>query len=128
MQTDNTIISCNYGEKLAQLRKSAGLSQYELADLVGVRQSNINFWEHSDKPPRSEVIPRLAEVLEVSVAELLDATPAETIINNRVGPVGKVRKVFEKVGKLPRNQQEKIVEVVEVFLSQYQQQNEQKTA
>ncbi|MBL8194617.1 MAG: helix-turn-helix transcriptional regulator [Blastocatellia bacterium] len=104
------------------------MSQYELADLVGVRQSNINFWEHSDKPPRSEVIPRLAEVLEVSVAELLDATPAETIINNRVGPVGKVRKVFEKVGKLPRNQQEKIVEVVEVFLSQYQQQNEQKTA
>lgn len=127
MKVDNTIVSFNYGEKLSELRKSAGLSQYDLAGLIGVNQSTINFWEHSDKPPRSEILPKLAEVLEVSVAELLSLTPAETIIKSRVSPIGRVRKAFEEIGKLPRNQQEKIAEVVEVFLSQYQQQNEQKT-
>ncbi len=32
------------------------------------------------------------------------------------GPTGKVRQVFEKVSRLPRHQQSKIVEVVEAFV------------
>src|SRR5882762_7020139 len=34
----------------AELRKAAGLSQYELARYVGVPQANIAFWERSEKP------------------------------------------------------------------------------
>jgi hypothetical protein len=80
-----------------------------------------------DKPPRSELLPKLAEILHVSVAELLDTTSVSTIMSREGGPTGKLRKTFEKACKLPRYQQDKIVEVVEVFLSQFQQQNEQKT-
>jgi predicted transcriptional regulator len=35
-----------------ELRKAAGLSQYELADLLNVPQSNVSFWEQCEKPPR----------------------------------------------------------------------------
>lgn len=36
-------------------------------------------------------------------------------------PPGKLRKVFEDVSKLPRRQQEKIVEVVAALVMQYEQ-------
>lgn len=37
------------------------------------------------------------------------------------GPTGKMHKIFEEVSKLPRRQQEKIVEVVSALVSQYAQ-------
>lgn len=105
------------GQLLAQLRKTAGLSQRELARLLGVRQSNIAFWEHSDKPPRSEILPPMAKILGVTVESLLMAQPLE----RKGGPVGKLRKIFDQVAALPRHQQDKIIEVVSVFLNQFHQ-------
>ena len=106
------------GQHLAQLRKAAGLSQHELARILGVRQSNIAFWEHSDKPPRSDLLPSMARALGVSVEKLLNT---DTKLPRRGGHIGKVRKVFEQVSRLPPHQQEKIVEFVSVFVKQYQQ-------
>lgn len=39
------------GARLAALRRGAGLTQTELAQLVGEPQQNIAFWEQSEKPP-----------------------------------------------------------------------------
>jgi len=102
-----------------QLRKAAGLTQAEVAHLVGEKQQNIAYWEQSDKPPRSDVLPKLAEVLGVSVEVLLsiDAAP-----KRRGGPVGQVRRVFEEVSRLPRREQKKVVEFVSALVSQYKSQ------
>lgn len=40
--------------------------------MLGVSQSNIAFWEQSDKPPRSDLLPKMADTLGVTVAELLN--------------------------------------------------------
>lgn len=109
------------GARLAQLRKAAGLSQYELADQIGVPQPNIAFWEQSEKPPRSEVLPKMAKALGVTVEELLNTDSVKKVTQRKGGPTGKVRKVFERVSKLPRNQQDKIVEVVTAIVNQYEQ-------
>lgn len=105
-----------YGRLLADLRKQAGLSQYELAGLVGVPQSNIAYWELSGKPPRSEIIPKLAKILGVTPETILHG---EEVTKKRIGPVGKTNRAFEEVAKLPRRQQEKIVEIVSALVSQY---------
>jgi transcriptional regulator with XRE-family HTH domain len=104
------------GAHLASLRKAAGLSQTELAKLVGEKQQNIAFWEQSEKPPRSDVLPKLASVLGVRVEQLLNplAPPSR-----RSGPVSKMQKVFSEVSKLPRRQQDKIVELVGALVDQY---------
>jgi len=113
------------GLRLAELRKDAGLSQYELARYVGVPQANIAFWERSEKPPRSEVLPKMAEALNVSVEDLLivgDEKPMKRKAAKTNGrPVGKVREVFDRVSKLPRRQQEHIVNWVSAYVSQYEQ-------
>src|SRR3954452_12814567 len=103
------------GARLAALRRTAGLTQAELAELVGETQRNIAYWEQADKPPRSDVIPKLANVLGVSVETLLTAD-GELAPTRARGPVGRARKIFDDVSRLPRRQQDKIIEIVEAFV------------
>jgi len=103
------------GARLAALRRAAGLSQTELAQLVGEPQQNIAFWEQSEKPPRSDVLPKLAKVLGVRVEQILEGE----LTTRRAGPVGKVQKLFEEVSTLPRKQQDRIAETVSALVAQY---------
>lgn len=107
------------GARLADLRRAAHLSQAALARLIGESQQNVAYWEQSDKPPRSDVLPKLAHVLGVSVEQILDV---KTPIGRRNGPVGKVRKLFEDVSELPRRQQDKVVEFVSALVERYRRQ------
>jgi transcriptional regulator with XRE-family HTH domain len=103
---------------LLALRKTAGLTQAELADFLGVPQGNIAFWEWSVKPPRSDLLPQMAKALHVDVAELI-VSDASGPLTKKPGPIGEVQRVFEEVRKLPRSQQRKIVETVEALVTQY---------
>jgi len=104
------------GARLAALRKVAGLSQTEFAGLIGERQQNIAFWEQSEKPPRSDVLLPMAEVLGVRVEDILSR---KKLKKTRSGPVGKVRRAFDDVSKLPRRQQDKILEFLDALVNQY---------
>ncbi len=104
------------GARLAALRRAAGLTQTELAQLVGETQQNIAYWEQSQRPPRSDVLPKMAKVLGVKIEHILEGALPQT---RRAGPVGKVQKIFEEVATLPRKQQERIVETVSALVAQY---------
>lgn len=98
--------------RLRQLREAAGLSVRELARQLGEQHTNVSFWERTGTLPRSNVLVPMAAALGVTVEELLgEAKPRRA-----AAPGGKVRHVFEQVQKLPRRQQDKIVEVVEALL------------
>jgi transcriptional regulator with XRE-family HTH domain len=108
------------GSHLASLRQRAGLTQAELGRLVGEKQQIIAFWEQSAKPPRSDVLPKLARVLGVSVENLLSpSAPVPSVLPRGGGAVGKVRKLFDEVSRLPRSQQQRIVETVTALVEQY---------
>lgn len=104
------------GARLAALRRGAGLTQTELAQLVGELQQNIAYWEQSERPPRSDVLPKLAKVLGVKIEQILEGELPKT---RRAGPVGKAQKIFEEVSTLPRRQQERIIETVSALVEQY---------
>jgi transcriptional regulator with XRE-family HTH domain len=104
------------GARLLALRTDAGFSQAELASLADEPQQNIALWETSDKPPRSDAIPKLAKALGVRIEDLF----VETVKPNKpIGPTGKLRKLFESISTLPRRQQEKIVDFVRPVVEQY---------
>jgi transcriptional regulator with XRE-family HTH domain len=104
------------GARLAALRRAAGLTQAELADHIGEVQPNIAYWEQSDKPPRSDVLPKLANVLGVSVEDLLST---DLLPEPKHGPVGRMQKLFAEVSRLPRRQQDKVAEFVEAFVDKF---------
>jgi transcriptional regulator with XRE-family HTH domain len=100
--------------KLRALREAAGLSQRELARQIDERQSNVSFWERTGAHPRSDKLALIAQALGISVEELLGQDKPR----RAAAPGGKVRSVFSQVQRLPRRQQDKIVEVVEALLAQ----------
>jgi transcriptional regulator with XRE-family HTH domain len=106
------------GERLLQFRLAAGLSQKELAEMIGETQQNIAFWEQAEKPPRSDTLPKLAKALGVEVEEILNIERNPT--PKKSGPTGKLQTLFEKVSQLPRSQQEKLMEFITAFVSHYQ--------
>ena len=110
------------GARLLALRKTAGLSQAGLARLVGETQANISFWERTDKPPRSDVLPKLASVLGVPIEALLGehAAPQQLPqLASAPGPSGQVQRAVEEVRRLPRRQQQKIIDVVFAFVNEH---------
>jgi transcriptional regulator with XRE-family HTH domain len=111
------------GAHLLALRLAAGLTQTQLAEFVGVPQGTIALWEQSEKPPRSDALPRMATALGVSVDELLIATASSPPpLARKPGPVSKIQQTFEEVRQLPRHQQRKILETVQALVDQYKRQ------
>lgn len=112
---------------MAALRKAAGLTQEELASLLREPQSNIAFWEHSEKPPRSDVLPKMAKALNVTVEELILTAQMDGLAPRKNGgPAGKARRVFEEVSRLPRHQQQRILSLVEDLLAAHHLQHDQR--
>ena len=62
-----------FGENLKTLRKQKGFSQEELAARLHVVRQTVSKWEKGRSVPDADALIRLAEVLEVSVSELLGA-------------------------------------------------------
>lgn len=107
------------GAHLFKLREAVGLTQKELADLVGETQVNISFWERCEKPPRSDVLPRMAKVLGVSLEDLLSPQSSGGR-HRRGGPVGKLQRVFERASMLPRSQQDKLVDLIGALVETFE--------
>ncbi len=59
------------GETIKELRIERGLTQPQLAQLVGVSKGMISIWENNVNEPKASFIKRLATVLEVSADDLL---------------------------------------------------------
>lgn len=62
-----------FSENLKTLRKQRGFSQEELAMRLHVVRQTISKWEKNLSVPDADTLIRLAEILEVSVSELLGA-------------------------------------------------------
>ena len=60
-----------FGGRLRDLRKQNNLTQNQLVDLIGVKNSIISFYEVGDRFPSPEIIIKLAAVLHTSTDYLL---------------------------------------------------------
>jgi len=103
-----------FGERLFAARQHAGLSQVQIAERLGITQSTYAGWERRTTALKPEFISKLAAALNVSVDFLLGH---ENGGQRKGGPVGKARRVFEEVSKLPRHQQQRILGIVEDLLA-----------
>jgi transcriptional regulator with XRE-family HTH domain len=60
-----------FGEKLQKLRERKGMSQEELAALLGFARSHLSRIERGVKMPHARLIIRLADIFEVSTDQLM---------------------------------------------------------
>lgn len=65
------------GEMISSLRKEKGMTQNELAEKMNVTDKAVSKWERDLSCPDINTISKLADVLDVSVDELLQAKKKE---------------------------------------------------
>ncbi len=63
--------------RIAELRKKRGITQQELADVVGVSFQTISKWENENSMPDITMLPSLADYFQVTVDQLLGLVPLE---------------------------------------------------
>ena len=68
------------GDIISTLRKEKGMTQKDLADRLNITDKAVSKWERNLAFPDTATIPRLADILGMSVEELMNA---KTIPENR---------------------------------------------
>ena len=71
------------GETIANLRKQKGMTQSELAEKMNVTDKAVSKWERDLSCPDINTISKLADILDVSVEELLKAKKQD-YSNNKI--------------------------------------------
>ena len=74
------------GKRIAALRKEKELKQDVLAAALGVSPQAVSKWENDQTCPDISLLPKLAELLEVSVDELLSGKKEELAVTAKVLP------------------------------------------
>lgn len=67
----------NIGKTIASLRKNKGMTQNELAEKMNVTDKAVSKWERNLSCPDVNTISKLADILGVSVEELLNSKNKE---------------------------------------------------
>ena len=73
------------GMMIAELRKSCGMTQAELAEKMGVTDKAVSKWERDLSCPDIVSFPHLAEILGVSVDELMQSKSEKKMENKSIG-------------------------------------------
>lgn len=100
--------------RLVALRKTRGLTQQALADLVNVHLSQVQRYEAGTSQPTLEVIRRLAVIFSVS---------ADTLVfdDDERGPQGdEFKLILEGVNRLSPHEKSIVKEVIQSLLNKYQ--------
>ena len=88
-----------FGERMAALRNSQGLTQVQLAELLDVSQQAITAYESGQRRVPISTLPLLAHTLGISVEDLIGA-PAKRGTGKR-GPAPKSQQQLEQLSRLP---------------------------
>lgn len=83
------------GMMISSLRKEKGMTQLDLAERMGVTDKAVSKWERDLSFPDINSIPKLAEIFEVSVDELMQV---KTDTKENIGK-NKVDEIFDTVLK-----------------------------
>lgn len=70
VDTSNMKLTSRFGKNLRWHRNQAGLSQEELAALVGIHRTEVSLFERGEREPRLEMLIKLADSLKVAIGEL----------------------------------------------------------
>ncbi|MBP5445055.1 MAG: helix-turn-helix transcriptional regulator [Acholeplasmatales bacterium] len=92
--------------RLQQLRKAKGLSQEELAQILGLSRQAISKWERAETSPDTDNLICLARLYNISIDKLLDTSESTEEIKERIAQ--------ERIDEIDKEIVEECNEVVEI--------------
>lgn len=104
------------GIRLAQVRKEHGLTQVELAARTGLIQVVVSDYERGRLRLPADMALRFAEVLGVTVDELLQAPKSRAVKPTKLPSLKLVRRM-EQIESLPTYQQRALLTTIDTFIA-----------
>jgi len=88
-RSEKTMNKQTFGNMVATLRKQNGMTQLDLAEKMGVTDKAVSKWERDLSFPDVNSIPKLAEIFDVTVDELMQikADTKENVTDNKVSEI-----------------------------------------
>lgn len=86
----------HFGERIRELRKERGITNYEMATRLGISRNTLTNWERCEKEPHTlEIFEEMAKILNVSLKSLLEGKAEDELENNPV-----IKNLTERVARL----------------------------
>ena len=76
-----------FGTIVAELRKAKGMTQADLAQKMGITDKAVSKWERDLSYPGISSFPHLAEILSVSIDELMQSNVEKKAENGKIDDV-----------------------------------------
>ena len=104
-----------FGQRLAAARERRGLSQQQLAERLGTTREMVGYYERRAKNPTLDFLERVADALNVPVAELTGRAAARPA-RKPPGPDPRLVRRLEEIRKLPKAKQKALLQVLDMAL------------
>lgn len=106
------------GSRIAQARKERGMTQQALAEALGIAQQTLGHYEVARARIAADLLPRLAEALDLSLDELLMGQPTIRLPGKR-GPASRIEQQLDAVTRLPKASQKAVSQVLDAMIAQH---------
>ena len=107
-----------FGKLLTQHRQARGLTQTQLAELVGSTQRAISHYETVAEYPPTPMVVALAQALEVSADELLGLrAPKQRTLPVMDSETKRLWKQFQRVKTLPEKDRRAVIRMINSIAS-----------
>lgn len=87
-----------FGERIRELRKERGITNYEMATRLGISRNTLTNWERGNKEPHAvEILEEMAKIFEVPLKNLLLEEESSSIAKNPV-----IMDLIDRVSRLEK--------------------------
>lgn len=101
-----------FGQRMAERRKSLGLSQQQLAQSLGIAQQTLAHYEVGRLRIAAALIQPAAKALGMSIESVL----GESVLASKRGPTPKLLEQIARISSLPRSKQRMLMDMIEAAL------------
>lgn len=119
ISNEEQLFMTELGKRLSILRKERELTQAQVAQLLNVSQQAVQSWEAGKRRIQIPILPAVAEILQVSLEELLKDGERKSV--RKRGPASRLEQQFQQIGLLPKAKQKMVSEMLDAVITQSQQ-------
>lgn len=118
MNDKNQAFFKTLGSRIAEARKERRLTQAQLAEQLGIAQQTLAHYEVGRLGVGAAMLPRLAELLDLSLDEMLMGQPASYRPGRR-GPPSHLAQQLDAIARLPKAEQRAVSTLLTAVLAQH---------
>jgi transcriptional regulator with XRE-family HTH domain len=104
-----------FGSRLAQLRKSAGYTQEQLASELGISRRRIAYYEAESEHPPANLLADLARLLNLPVEQLLGSAPVTRKMRAALSP--RLERRLKQIEHLSPRPKQQLLSIIDTFIA-----------